>query len=260
MQCLPSLPQNVLVNILGYVDIKARLTSCAFVSRSWAEAAAVATASITFRNQSNQVSLFQSFQQYVDKHGEHMTCLRYLPVSPHAFSDPDVEAAAVAAAPANCLSRLPCPKLLELNHQHWAGQLQLGPTTATTTSSSGSIGAAAHSGTGGSSSGWRAGLLHAVTGLTSVTLDVTQPPTQSFLGGAQSLTALTALPCLQSLSVAVAADEFVFEYQDPQPADTMPSTVLQHLPHLTYLCLLGKMGLDSLQPISCLTKLQEVHI
>lgn len=226
MQSLPSFPQNVLVKILEYVDLKARLTSCAFVSRSWAEAAPVATTSITFRNQSNQVSLFQSFQQYVDNHGEHITCLCYLPVSPHVYSDPDVEAAAVAAAPANCLSRLPCSRLLELNHQHWAGQLQLGPTTvAITSNSSGNVGAAAYSNTSGSSSGWRAGLLHAVTGLTSLTLDVTQPPTQSLLGGAQSLTALTALPHLQSFSIAVAADEFTFEYQDPQPADTMPSTV-----------------------------------
>lgn len=78
-----------------------------------AEAAAVATATITFRNRSNQDSLLQSFHQYMDKHGDHFTCLRYLPEKP--LMD-QIAALLAPAAPANCLLHLPCPRLLELHH------------------------------------------------------------------------------------------------------------------------------------------------
>lgn len=69
------LPDSVLSQILQHVQLAERLRVCAVVSIAFAEAAAVATHSITCSNSKRTDSL----QQYLDKHGQHVWDLSYVP-------------------------------------------------------------------------------------------------------------------------------------------------------------------------------------
>lgn len=205
------LPQTVLVKMLAKVPTEHRVSCCALVSVSWADAAAVATSSISVADIDNSsTDKQQSLEQYLDKHGQHITALSY---------ERDMHNTQPA------FTRLPCPNLQKLALNEVA--VQLLPCDGLP------------------------GLLHAATGLTILALTI---PKQT-PGFAPSLSVLTSLPSLQDLGILVQTDGYDILNTPPGATETMPSHVLGHMPRLTSLLLLGGFGLDSLHPISRLSKL-----
>ena len=99
------------------------------------------------------------------------------------------------------------------------------------------------------------GILRVATGLTKLQLNLENQ--EDLVSGFPSLTALHALPALQhfDLSVQQAVDEY-----EPDDADALPSCVISGLTTLTRLELQGVLALESLQPFSCLTKLQHLNL
>jgi hypothetical protein len=103
------------------------------------------------------------------------------------------------------------------------------------------------------------GILHAVTGLTQLHLNL-EYGGEDLVGGLESLTALHALPALQRL------DMFMWMYlrldiHEPVDVDELPGCVISGLTTLTGLQLSGRvLALESLQPLSLLTKLQHLSL
>jgi len=122
------------------------------------------------------------------------------------------------------LEQLPCPHLRELGLGNMQVQL--------------------------SASSTQPGVLHSCTRLTKLLLHFCQ-----FTDGHTSLAALSSLVRLQHFAMAAVSGS--------SDDGGMPSTVLQHLTQLTYMCLDSVSELlnaDSLQHTSCLVNLQELHI
>ena len=87
------MPEAVLVNVLNYVDLKHR-GHCALVCRSWAKAAAAATDSITVWS----LTKARSLQLWLRKHGGGVRSISL----------------SVTSQPVGALTKLPCPKLQDL--------------------------------------------------------------------------------------------------------------------------------------------------
>jgi hypothetical protein len=127
------------------------------------------------------------------------------------------------------LSMLPCKNLQELTLVEW--WVSLGPSED------------------------GPGILHAATGLTSLHLKIGDH--EELLGGLLSLTALHALPALQHFDMYVGDTR---PSDNDEYADQLPSCVISGLTTLTRLRLSGVLALESLQPFSCLTKLQHLTL
>lgn len=210
-------PQHVLVQVLQYVPLSQRLSSCVLVSKAWYEAAAVATSSIHLQWKAGGWDP-QEYLPWLHKHGQHVQNF-------YCLDDWEVY-------PNKCvLCQLPCSKLRDLSLEDCA--MQLGPGTEHT------------------------GILQAATGLTSLVLSMQDE--EDFVGGLQSLTALHALPALQHFDLSIGYDHLAPDYEHG-PYDIIPSEVLAGLTSLTYLKLRARLTIESLQPFSCLTRLQNLTL
>jgi len=127
------------------------------------------------------------------------------------------------------LTQLPCPNLRQLDLAYIKVQLDSSSTPP--------------------------GVLHSCTRLTWLRLDSCYF-TNTDENYGSSLAALSALVELQHLAL--------LENRDAGGSEWMPSTVLKQLPHLTYLRVrdqnVDMLGTRSLQHVSCLTKLQRLHL
>jgi hypothetical protein len=157
----------------------------------------------------------EPFIPWLQHHGSHVT--RFDCAYDGAHSDRGV------------LSTLPCSNLLELTLEDW--HILLGPMEG------------------------NSGILHAVTGLTKLHLDLKNQ--ENLVGDLLSLTALHALPALQHFNLSVRE---CLDHCGPDVSDELPSSVLSGLRSLVRLELSGEVGLESLQPLSCLTKLQHLNL
>jgi hypothetical protein len=127
------------------------------------------------------------------------------------------------------LSTLPCKNLQELILHDW--DIPLGPMEG------------------------RPGLLHAVTGLTKLHLDLQDQ--ENLVGDLLSLTALHALPALQHFNLSVRE---CLDHYGPDVSDELPTSVISGFTSLVRLELSGEVGVQSLQPFSSLTRLQHLNL
>jgi hypothetical protein len=72
----PDLPFQVLVQILAYVPVEHRLSSCATVCKSWAAAAAAATIDIVICDDSFSAEATQSLSNWLEQHPSDVVSIR----------------------------------------------------------------------------------------------------------------------------------------------------------------------------------------
>jgi hypothetical protein len=99
------------------------------------------------------------------------------------------------------------------------------------------------------------GVLCAATGLTGLHL-VLEESDDLWEGGLSACTALHALPALQHFDLSVQR----VKHYGSSDEDLLPSGVISGLTTLTRLELRGRVALVSLQPFSCLTRLQHLNL
>lgn len=220
------LPQNALVLILKHIDQPERFSSCALVANSWNEAAAMATAKMSLDHKDGAWDPAE-FTPWLQKHGQHVTSLRYNDDWRHLFKE--------------VLFELPCANLRKLYVTD--GMVQLGPDTTTDPKS--------------------VGILHAATGLTRLELDLPFP--HNIKGGYEELTALQQLPNLQKFVLAIGDADYVREGESNLQLlsqispKTLPGATLSGLTSLTSLEVRGQLTVDSLQFVKGLSKLRNIH-
>lgn len=220
-----ALPQNVLVHVLQHVDQSERLGSAALVNSTWATAAVMATDAILLSKAADDEDTWQPVIEgkllpWLQHHGQYVTSLSCRD-SWSVFG-------------LYIIRTLPgTSNLQELCLDNCA--MQLAPTDQ------------------------HPGILQAATGLTAV--DFSMADADDFIpDGLGSLTALHALPALQSFSLSVREEQGLDDDYDPGDQDVLPSSVLCGLTGLTRLFLYGVLALESLQPFSCLSSLQQLHL
>jgi len=216
-----TLPRTALINILEHSGLQERLHDHAMVCKNWAEAAAAATTSISL----HPCHDMESVQRFLHQHGASVTSLQLL------------------EAGGQQLQRLPCPGLVDLvlldcrMEDPDASQACLFTDLAAATR---------------------------LTRLGLMGVDVLE----NAEGAGDLYAAVARLRSLRDL-VLVYVTEPLAEDQPPQhrfaPARAggalpVPSTLLQHMQHLTRLFLQEGIVQSSTQHLNTLTKLRYLHL
>lgn len=224
----PQVPHEILVLVLQCMPLNQRLGSCSLVNKPWATAAAEATYLINSESLSSKYNssstTLRNLLQWLSKHGQHVEDI-YL-MAPDSDQDQDRH-----------LSELPCPNLLQLA-LGGGFSMQLAPSSTSP------------------------GLLSTATEL--IDLQIWDCSCTDGWAGLAAIAALTDLEHLdltfEDLPAALQPAHHSSSKRQAGAAARCSSQFLSSLQQLTHLDLSNNLGCGTLQPLSCLTNLEELNL